>query len=240
MNQVQPISDLPVFGSSENRGPAKATNKDDFLKLLVAQMRFQDPMNPLQGSEFAAQLAQFSSVEELQNINSKMDSQTEANLMLARSVNNTIATTLIGKQVRAADDRVTFNGDDDVAIKYNLASFASPLTIEIVSDQGMTVRTLQVSSAGSGDNTAEWDGRDGRGNRVPPGEYTVSISATGTNGNRVSAMPLAIGRIDGVRFENGNPILLMEGKAIPFGAVLEILEAPANQSFLSRILQEGN
>lgn len=242
MNGAGAINQLPVFGNKDAVLKAPATDKQDFLNLLVAQMKYQDPMNPLEGSEFAAQLAQFSSVEELRNIGSKMDNQAEANLMLAQSVNNTMATTLIGKSVRAADNMVIVNSGDQVEINYNLAGLASPVNITIVSEDGVTIRNIQLPNGGKGDNKTEWDGRDGRGNRVPPGNYFVEIEAKAPGGAPVQAMPLTIGRIGGVRFENGNPVLLLNGRTIPFGSVLEILEGSTggNTSLLGRLMEMGN
>jgi len=241
MNNVGAINQLPVFGAQDAKLSAPVDEKQDFLNLLVAQMKYQDPMNPLEGSEFAAQLAQFSSVEELRNIGSKMDSQAEANLLLAQSVNNTMATTLIGKSVRAADNMVVYNGDDNVDINYNLSGLASPVTISVVSEDGVTLRTLSIPNAGKGDNKAEWDGRDGRGNHVPPGNYYVEIEAKSPSGSSVQAMPLTFGRIGGVRFENGNPVLLLNGRTIPFGSVLEILDSADSgaSSLIGRLMGLG-
>lgn len=240
MNNIGAISQLPVFGAGDIKAQAPPDDKEDFLKLLVAQMRYQDPLSPLQGTEFAAQLAQFSSVEELRNIGGKMDQQTEGNLMLARSVNNTLATTLIGKQVRAEDDRLTFDGDHNVNIRFNLSGLAAPVRIEIMGDNGSTIRTIELPNAGEGDQTVVWDGRDARGNRVPLGDYQVKITATGTGGGNVVATPLAIGRIEGVRFVDGNPVLLMGGRTIPFGSVIEILDSANDGSLLDRLMQAGN
>ncbi len=242
MNSVGAINQLPVFGNAGAKMNAPVDDKQDFLNLLVAQMKYQDPMNPLEGSEFASQLAQFSSVEELRNIGNKMDSQTETNLMLAQSVNNTMATTLIGKSVRAADNTAVYNGTDAVTINYNLSGLASPVKISIVSEDGVTVRTLSIPNAPMGDNKTEWDGRDGQGNRVPPGNYYVEIEAKTRGGATVQAMPLAIGRIGGVRFENGNPVLLLNGRTIPFSSVLEILEGTGENGtgLLGRLMELGN
>jgi flagellar basal-body rod modification protein FlgD len=241
MNGVGAINQLPVFGDANATLAAPATDKEDFLNLLVAQMKYQDPMNPLEGTEFAAQLAQFSSVEELRNIGSKMDSQTETNLLLAQSVNNTMATTLIGKSVRAADNTLVFNGSSPVDLNYNLAGLASPVNFTIASEDGVTIRNLSVPNAAKGDNKIAWDGKDGRGNRVPPGNYYFEVTATAPGGASVVAMPLTIGRIGGVRFENGSPVLLLNGRSIPFGSVLEILEdTTSNSSVLSRLMELGN
>jgi len=240
MSSVGSISDIPIFGSSDSISSPKTTNKEDFLKLLVAQLRFQDPMNPLEGTDFAAQLAQFSQVEELQNINSKIDSQNESNQLLALSVNNTLATTLIGKTVRAAVNTVRFDGSD-ATIRYSLPSFASPVNVSITNEFGTVIRAITVSNAAKGDNSVVWDGRDNRGNRVPEGDYTVSITGTNTSGVMITATPILIGRIEGVRFENGTPTLLINGRQVSFGAVLDILETEdSGGSLLSRLLEASN
>ena len=239
MSVVTAVSDLPVFGAgTPTTSTVQPTDKDTFLKLLVAQMKYQDPMNPMEGTEFASQLAQFSSVEALQNINSKMDTQTQGNQLLAQSVNNTLATTLIGKNVRASDDKVTFDGVTPVDVKFNLNTMASPLTIDIVDANGGAMRTLTLPNSAAGDGSVKWDGRDGRGNLLPPGEYTVKISGKAAGGGQLVATPLAEGRIDGITFENGQPVLLMGKKRISFGAVLEIKDGSTDQAtLLDRLLR---
>ena len=225
-----------TLGSSalSNAGSSAQALKDDFLKLLVAQMRFQDPMNPLSGADFTAQLAQFSSLEQLQNIGGKLGESVEADMLLARSINNTLAATLIGKSVRAVDDRVSFDGATPVEVNYNLASRASLVTAEIVNTDGQTVRSLSNANVESGDGKLTWDGRDANGNRVPEGNYTVRFTAASPgDGTPVAIQPIIVGTVSGVRFVNGNPVLLVDGQEIPFGSVLEVLEgssAPGNQS----------
>ena len=85
--------------------------KDDFLKLLVTQLSYQDPLNPLEASDFSAQLAQFSSVEQLFNIEETLRASLDANYLLATSINNTMAATVIGKEVRAVGDSIYFDGE---------------------------------------------------------------------------------------------------------------------------------
>jgi len=241
MPTVGRISDIPVFGSQQTLPSAPPNNKEVFLELLVAQMRHQDPLNPLEGTEFASQLAQFSQVEELQNINAKMEAQNESNQLLALSVNNTLATTLIGKQVRAISDSVGFDGTSDARIDFTLPELASRIEVEITNGAGAVVRTLSIPNGRAGDNSVEWDGRDGRGNVVPAGDYSIRISAKNGAGRDIFGTPLFTGRIDGVRFENGSPILLTAGRKISFGAVLEILESGGSSGgFWDRIIEETN
>ncbi|MBM3327328.1 MAG: hypothetical protein FJY65_10235 [Calditrichaeota bacterium] len=237
MNSVNPASSLPVVGVQSDPQTARTDSKEDFLKLLVAQLRYQDPLNPLQGSDFAAQLAQFSSLEELRNIGGKLDYSVESNMMLARAVNNTMAATLIGKSVRAVDDRVIFDGQTAVDLRFNLSGAASSVKLEIVTETGQIIRTLTGVNLAAGDSSIAWDGRDTRGNRVPAGTYTANVSAQGMSGNAVQILPIVTGRIQSVRFEDGNPVIVLNGRTIPFGSVLEILEGQTTLSDNTNLLE---
>lgn len=192
--------------------------------MLVTQLRFQDPLNPMEHTEFSAQLAQFSSLEQLQNIGGKLDNALEVDMMLARSINNTMATTLIGKTVRALDSQVSFDGRNAVDISVELSGRASQVNLEIIDSEGKTVRTLTESNLDSGDQSIRWDGKDTRGRIVPAGDYYIRASGTAAGGSKVNVTPLALGRVDGVKFIDGNPVLIVNGREIPFGAVLSIAE----------------
>jgi flagellar basal-body rod modification protein FlgD len=239
----------PIVGAESGNisGVQSASMKDDFLKLLVAQMRFQDPLNPLEGTEFSSQLAQFSSLEQLTNIGGKLDESVQADMLLARSINNTLAATLIGKTVRAVDDQVEFDGEASVTMNYNVPTRAGQLTAEIIDENGVTVRTIVAPNVNAGDGSLVWDGRDGSGNRVPAGTYHVQLSATAPDGSTaVPAQPIVIGRVDGVRFVNGNPVLLIGEREIAFGSVLEIKQDTADSgepatsdSWLTRLTRWG-
>ena len=220
---MDPITPIVGAESGSIGGVASSSMKDDFLKLLIAQMRYQDPLSPLEGTEFSSQLAQFSSLEQLTNIGGKLDESVEADMLLARSINNTLATTLIGKTVRAVDDQVEFDGETPVTVNYNLSARAGQLMAEIVDENGITVRTIIVPNVSDGDGSLVWDGRDGSGNRMAAGTYHLQLSATAPDGTTdVSALPIVLGRVDGVRFVNGNPVLLIGDREIAFGSVLEI------------------
>ena len=97
---ITPVTNQPtqnLFGPADQG----TLGKEDFLRLLVTQLRNQDPINPVKGEDFAAQLAQFSSVEQLQNINANLENNLEMDLLLNQALNNTLATTLIGNNVKA-------------------------------------------------------------------------------------------------------------------------------------------
>ena len=117
--------------------------KDDFLRLLTTQLKYQDPLNPMDGAEFSAQLAQFSSVEQLQNISEALQQSIDANYVLTSSINNTMAANMIGKTVRANSSYVVMNPDQDVAnLTFDLSADAHTLDVEILNEDGSVIRKL--------------------------------------------------------------------------------------------------
>ncbi len=93
--------------------------KDDFLKMMIAQLKHQDPLNPMDGTAFTAQLAQFSSLEQLQNLNTQMTSFTQQQ----QALGNSQAVNFIGKQVLAKGNTVSVDGNP-VTLGYDLAGDA--------------------------------------------------------------------------------------------------------------------
>lgn len=228
MNLIDGVSPYSIIGTGDAAQLNEPTEREEFLELLVAQMKYQDPLNPLDGTDFTAQMAQFSSLEQLQNINSKLDSGVEADMLLARSINNTLATTLVGKEIRAVDDAVTYDGSSDVTLNFSLAGNTSSVEIEVMNADGELLRTITASGLKQGDRSVVWNGNDSKGNNVPAGEYYFSVSASTATGATVEANPLALGRVDAVRFIDGNPVLVVGGREISFGSVLEILDGDSD------------
>lgn len=152
-------------------GTDGAMGKTDFLQLLVAQMSNQDPLNPQEGTEFASQLAQYSSLEQLMNLN------TTAGTLLQASTNsdNIALLNTIGKDVLYYGNQFSFNGEP-VEMGYALASDATDVSVEIVLD-GRTVRTISGTDLEKGNHTFTWDGLDKDGNAAPKGDYTIEITA---------------------------------------------------------------
>ncbi len=196
--------------------------KDDFLKLLVTQLRNQDPMNPMQSQEFAAQLAQFSSVEQLNNISNSLANSVELDLLLNQVITNTMATTLIGRHVKAVGNTVSLVEGDPVNLHYNLSSSAKKVTIQIKDSNGTVVQTIELDGQSEGDHIYEWDGKDSAGNSLPEGKYSFSVSAEDTDGNSITAETYMVGVISSIRYENGDAFLRLGDLEINISDVLEI------------------
>ncbi len=200
--------------------------KEDFLKLLIAQMKNQDPLSPMENQEYASQLAQFSSLEQLQSVNSNLEQGVEINLILTQAINNTMASTLVGKEVTALGNTIqlTQDGDDLVPseIGFKLGEFSDSVTIEIRDSAGTLVRTIEQSDQNSGDHSLTWDGLNDDGFACDAGDYTFTVRARDDQGASVSATTYLTGMIESVKFENGMAMLIVNGQEVPFSQVLEV------------------
>lgn len=220
MNEISSLvqtSTQNLFGTGSG-----ILGKDDFLKILVTQLRNQNPLDPINGAEFASQLAQFSSVEQLFNISSNLEASIELDLLLNQAINNTMATTLIGKTVRAFGNSIAHIAGEKSTLNYTLSGAAKNVTLQIQDASGTTVRTIELSEQVSGGHDYEWDGKDDLGNEVAEGAYQFSVSATDIEGNSVTADTFVIGVIDSIRYQGGSAVLILGGIEVNLGSVVEI------------------
>jgi flagellar basal-body rod modification protein FlgD len=199
-----------------------AMGETQFLQLLTAQLQNQDPLNPMDDTTFVAELAQFSSVEQLTSVNTNLQS-----LMVAQaSSNDTSAASLIGTQVLYNSGSVALGATGGATLYANLGSAAASGTAVITNAAGQTVRTLQFGSEPSGAVQIPWDGTDDQGNALPPGTYTVTITANDSSGNPVTVTSQAEGLVTGVNFSAGYPQLLINGNEVQMSNVDQINQAP--------------
>ncbi len=199
--------------------------KEDFLTLLVTQLSNQDPLNPLEGQEFAAQLAQFSSVEALLNIETALELNTEINGLLAQSMNSGVAAGLIGKTVTAESDHLFVNGEGTIPVTFDLASPAASTSITIKNEAGLVVRTITTGGQERGMNTIDWDGTNDAGEQLPDGNYTFSVSATDLSGEAVRATTFTRGKVDRVSFTAEGILLWIGDVSFAMSTVTSVAEA---------------
>lgn len=195
--------------------------KDGFLQLLVAQMKNQDPINPMDGTEFASQLAQFNSVEQLINVNDGIAQLAQSQQMMSSGLSNTMAASLTGKNIRAITDKVNVQAGEDTTIPFKLNNIADNVEITIKDSAGNVVRTATLENLSDGDHSWTWDGKASDGSRVPEGTYSVDVKAT--NGDsEVKALIYQEGIAEKVRYSENGVELIVNGVAIPLGDVEEI------------------
>ncbi len=197
---------------------AEVLGKEDFLRLLVAKLTHQDPLDPAEDTEFVAQLAQFSSLEQLMGIGDGI-----AGLGLAvASAGSADTVGFIGKEVLAAADEVTLAGEGGAAMGWSLRAPAAKVRVEIRGAGGVVVRTEELAAQTAGNHRWHWDGLDDEGRAVAPGPYSIRVTATGTDGGEVPAEPLVGGQVTGVTFERGYPELRLGGLKVMLSEVREV------------------
>jgi flagellar basal-body rod modification protein FlgD len=205
--------------SGINSGIASSTQtqkttmgKDDFLKMLIAQLKNQDPLNPLDGTNFAAQLAQFSSLEQLQNMNTSLGTMSSS----FASMNNVQVGNLIGNEVSAKGNTTIVEGSTNT-LYYNLPSDVKQGSVKIYDAQGVLVRTQTFGSQKTGINSLTWSCAN-----LPAGTYTYEVSATDTGGKEVTPTTMVTGKVTGATFKSGVPYLTVNEQDIAFADIISI------------------
>ena len=194
--------------------------KEDFLLLLVTQLQNQDPLNPSDSTEFTAQLAQFSALEQLTNVNDNL----KYLQLYQASINNAQTVDFIGKTVIAYGDTVNVSDGVSEDIMFELSGDAENTTISIYDDSGELVATLEEGAVSEGKQTISWDCKDDDGDTVSDGAYTFEVAAVDSNGNSVDASTYNEVVVTGVTFEDGTTYLLAGDKKIAMGDVVTIKE----------------
>ncbi|MBN4081299.1 hypothetical protein JYT44_02930 [Caldithrix abyssi] len=198
--------------------------KDDFLKLLIEQLKYQDPLSPMESQDFAAQLAQFSSLEQLKNMSGMMEESINVDLMLTQAINNTMATNFIGKSVAAVGDTINLKTGEAVDLTFKLKGQAETVKVKILDVAGNVVKEIEMGALSSGKHTLNWDGKNLYGETLPAGEYRFEIEALDANQEAVGSQTMILGMITGIKYGNSGAVFMVDGKEIPFNKVLEITQ----------------
>lgn len=203
-------------GAAESR-----LGKDEFLKLLITQLQSQDPLNPTQDTEFVAQLAQFSSLEQLQNVNSTLGGLTAAQDRMAA----TQATAMLGREVTAVGDAFEMGEGETRRLSFYLADAAEDVKVEVTASDGRIVRTITAANVEGGLQSVTLDGKDQNGNTLPAGEYTFRVSAKDADGAPVGALTTVQGTVTGVEFDAGVVLLRVGDRKFQLQDILEVKQA---------------
>ena len=198
---------------------ANKLGQKEFLKLIVAQVKHQDPFKPMKNGAFISQLAQFGTVDGVNRLNatfSKFATTIKSNQALG-------ATALIGKQVLVSGNQINLKKTGSAEALINSAGKSGVATVTIKDSNGQTVRTISVAVKKTGVNSFVWDGLNQRGQRAPAGQYSLSASLASGKKN-VNLSILVRHKVESVNINHKGSIHLGldTGKSIAFNKVKQV------------------
>lgn len=194
--------------------------KDEFLRLLVAQLRHQDPLNPMRGEEFAAQLAQFSSLEQLIQINEKLGKQEAADAASVTILNATAALGLLGREILAAGDTLVLSGTGGERVTVGVGGQGGYGILKVLDENGKELGRQDLGWLSPGRNEILL-GEASSG--LSAGRYRYEVVVMSSEGERVPVQTFSRLVVDGIRYGPQGPVLLAGGVEIPLSGVVEVI-----------------
>ena len=210
MSYVNSILNASSSSSTDTSSSSSATSSlgmDTFLQLLVTQLQYQDPLSPMDDKEFVAELAQFSSLEQLTEINTGIENLTS----LGKEQQMLGAASFMGKTIEATGTAVSVEDGKASKVTFTLPEDAESCMVNVLNSSGTIVRTVDLGETSAGSVDFTWDGMDYDGNAVEDGQYQVAVTATDANGEVMSVTSTMSGTVQGITKESGTYYLNIGG-----------------------------
>jgi flagellar basal-body rod modification protein FlgD len=186
-------------------------DQTQFLQLFMAQLKNQDPLSPLDANDLTAQLAQFSSLEQLTGINTRLDGLTT---QTKDQVTNSLIG-LLGRDVTFEGNQIGVKGGTADPVHYSLDQQVTDATAVVVDASGKTVRTVDLGALAKGDHDFRFDGKDTNGSTVADGTYRIEITGKVAGSDQPLTVPLQMdGVVDGVDFTSDPPTVTVNGRHV--------------------------
>jgi len=203
---------------SNVKPPKKELDQNDFLRLLMTQLQFQDPLKPMENQEFTAQLTSFNSLNQLVDLNKKIGTMQQEQQALTQLQ----ATSLIGKEVSLQGNRIRLGTEGKADIPFQLAGDTGRVSIHIVAKDGTAVRTFEAGALEAGEQKVSWDGKMDNGDAAKAGEYTFEVDAFDTQGKNVAVETLVSGVVTGVDLSGAELSVTINGIQVPYSALTAV------------------
>lgn len=200
---------------------------DAFLQLLVTQLQYQDPLSPMDDKEFVAELAQFSSLEQLTEINTGID-----NLATIGQQQQLIgAVNFIGKNVEATGTALSLEDGKATSVTFTLPEDSETCLVNILDSAGQIVRTVDLGATAAGDVEFTWDGMDYDGNVMEDGQYQIAVTATNADGDTLKATSTMSGTVVGITEQSGSYYLNIGGdRYVAFSDITNVINESSSSS----------
>jgi flagellar basal-body rod modification protein FlgD len=222
-----PVSGVPTdllaqLNAASARPPAKTASEtisqNEFLKLFVAQLQHQDPLSPLEPNELTAQLAQFSSLEQLTGVNERLDRLAE----VSQKSTDTTVFGLIGRTVTFDGSQLGLENGESAPVDYTLGA-AADVVATVRNEDGELVRTVDLGRQGIGPQRFEFDGKNANGVELPDGNYTLEIKALAPGAEAPRKLALTTRAVvDGVDLTAEPPVLVAGGVRLTLDQVQQV------------------
>lgn len=214
-------------GASSTTTHSTTLNQADFMTILLAQLKFQDPNNPMDDKEMAAQLVQYSSLQMLTNINGN----------LATLVSNSSSTSVsagvnyIGKSIKSTGYNLTVSNSSVSTLYYSLGEAVTGATANVYDSSGDIISSTSLGSKAAGNYTYVWNGKDTNGNKCANGTYGIIINAVNAAGDKVVVQSEISGVVTGVKSSGGKTYLeLQDGRTVDLSNVSEVVNTASTSS----------
>jgi flagellar basal-body rod modification protein FlgD len=189
-----------------------------FMKLLISELKNQDPLDPMQSRDMIAQLAQLSSVEKLDSINASIGTLNSG----ISGMSNRESAGLIGKTITANGSNLRLGDIGSVSTRFTVNANAEDVSAIIRDSKGNAIRTVDLGEAAAGAHQITWDGKEDSGIRAPAGTYLLGISAKDSSGNPITTSLQISGQVAKIVYDNGSAELDVNGVKVNLNDVLSI------------------
>lgn len=216
---VDTSSNIGLLNASQNTlksASSLAQNFENFLTLLTTQLQNQDPLSPLDSTQFTTQLVQFASVEQQIGQNARLDE-----IVKIQGGSQAVSAVSFLDNIVEAFGATGVLKDGAASYTYTLPAGAQNVAITIKNESGQIIRTLEGDTE-AGKHTLNWDGKDDQGVVQADGKYTIAVSAKGENETPIAVSTAVVGKVTGVTVADGQLVLDLGGVTVKVTDILSV------------------
>jgi flagellar basal-body rod modification protein FlgD len=216
---TSPINATATTAAATNPTSKNSTlNQADFLNIFVTQLKYQDPLQPMDNAQMASQMAQFSMVQSLNSMTESMKSMESSQT----AVNNLQAAALVGKKVEVKGSSLSLSQGTASEGSYQLDN-PGKATIKIMEEKGGLVRVIETQVRDTQKQKFIWDGKNQQGATLPDGQYSFQVSAVDAQGADIGVKTTMVGKVDGVSLDQGKAYLQIGSNKVLLSEIIAIL-----------------